>query len=88
MQGPSNSHPGDPSSLQTPNPETGAVAKRCLLIELWCVWFFRVLPASDQYRCVCECGRGCLEPSIKVSLGTSVGDLEEGLEDWREIATP
>ena len=39
---------------------------------------WEVVPATDQ--CIC----GCLE----LSSGTQVGELAEGLEEWRGIATP
>jgi hypothetical protein len=41
-----------------------------------------VQPAIDQ------CRGGCLEPIIRLNLGNLVGELVEGLEEWRGIATP
>ena len=35
---------------------------------------WEVQPATDQCRC------GCLEPTIRLSSGNLVGELEEGLE--------
>jgi hypothetical protein len=41
-----------------------------------------VQPAADQCKC------GCLEPNIRLSSGTVVGELEEGLEELSGTAAP
>jgi hypothetical protein len=41
-----------------------------------------VHPATDQSR------GGCLESTIRVNSGDLVGELAEGMEEWRVIATP
>ena len=42
----------------------------------------QIQPATDQCRC------GCLEPTIRMNSGNLVGELAEGLEEQRGIATP
>jgi hypothetical protein len=43
---------------------------------------WEVGPATDQ------CRSECLEPPIRLSSGIQVGELAEGLEGQRGIATP
>jgi hypothetical protein len=42
----------------------------------------KVLPAPDQYRCRYS------QPTIKLSLGISMGELGEGLKELKGIAAP
>ena len=76
-EGPSRDHP---TCLQTPNPNTFVVAKRHFLTGMAVSW--EGLPAPDQ------CRGGYLQPTIRLSSGTLVGELVEGLGEQRGIATP
>ena len=65
--------------MQTPNPDTIADAKKCLLTGAWYSCLLRgSARASYRYRC------RCLQPTI----GLSTGHLGEGLKELKRFATP
>ena len=49
--------PGDPSHIQSPNPDTIVDAKKCLLTGLDIAVSWEALPVPDKYR------GGCLQPT-------------------------
>jgi hypothetical protein len=77
--------PKDKSHIQTPNPDFIADAKKYLLTGAWehdIAVFREALPELDKYR-----GR-CSQPTIGLSMGSSMEELEKGLKKLKGFATP
>jgi hypothetical protein len=72
--------PEDPSCLQTSNPDSVAVAKSGLLTGPGVGVSWKVLPVTDQCR--------CLQTTIRLNSETLIRELVEVLEVQRGIATP
>jgi hypothetical protein len=76
-------HLGYPSHLQTPNPDTTANAKKYLLTVSWYICPLRgCAPKPTQYRC------GCTQPTIRLSIGTPIEGLGEGMKELKGFITP
>jgi hypothetical protein len=73
--------PGNTSCLQTPSLALLPWSRGACRQELSMAVPGEVWPATDQCRC------GCLEPNIRLNSGNLVGELAEGLENQRWIAT-
>ena len=81
-EGPSRDCPNWGSNLSADTkPNTVTFAKRHLLTGTSVAVPWEVWPATDQCRC------GHLEATIGQSAGIPEGELEEGPEEQREIAT-
>jgi hypothetical protein len=74
--------PGDPSHIQSPNPDTIVDANKDLLTETDIAVSWDSFPVSDKYR-----GR-CSQLTIGLSTGSPMEKLEKGPNQVKEFEAP
>jgi hypothetical protein len=74
--------PGDPSHLQSPNPDTVWMPTFACRQEPGIVISWEVLPVTHKYR------GGCSQPSIGLSTGSRMKELEKGPKELKRFAAP
>jgi hypothetical protein len=74
--------PGDPSYIQTPNPDTIADAKKCLLIEAWYSYLLRSSVRALQIQ------RQMLATNLWNEHGIPNGGVRERTEGAEDVCNP
>jgi hypothetical protein len=74
--------PGDSSHIQISNPDTVVGAKRCMLKGAWYGCLLKGPAEPYKYK------GGCSQPTIGLRVESPIEELEKGLKELKEFATP